>query len=83
MYPTGPALNHPAASLLLEFGTNGCPVDCGENWTVPQLQAAVDYAAHPSAQLPEAAKYLRAETLEKAMPGWSSGMMSKMIPGTA
>ena len=49
-YPTGPALNHPAADMLLQFGTTGCPVDCGQPWTRSQLEAAIQYAAHPSAK---------------------------------
>ena len=71
MYPTGLALNHPTASLLVEFGTNGCPVDCGAPWTIQQLQTAVDYAAHPSMQHPEAAKYLRKKTIEKVTQGYA------------
>ena len=71
MYPTGPAWNHPAAPVLLEFGTQGCPVDCGPHWTVEQMQAAVDYAAHPSAQQPDAAKQLRTETMEKINQGYA------------
>ena len=71
MHPTGPALNHPAAHTLIEFGTQGCPVNCGAAWTREQLQAAVDYAAHPSARLPEAAKYLQKETMEKVNQGYA------------
>ena len=71
MHPTGPAWNHPAAPLLLEFGTTGCPVNCGLHWTVAQMQAAVDYTAHPSAQQPEAAQQLQAKTLEKVDQGYA------------
>ena len=71
MHPTGLALNHPAAHTLIEFGTKGCPVDCGTAWTSDQLQAAVEYATHPSARLPEAAKYLQEETMEKVNQGYA------------
>ena len=71
IYPTGPALNHPAADVLLTFGTNGCPVECGPQWTPQQIQDAIDYAAHPSAQVPDAAAQLRQETLEKIQQGYA------------
>ena len=71
IFPTGPALNHPAADLLLEIGKNGCPVDCGPHWTHTQIQAAIDYAAHPSAKTPLAAKTLRDKTLEKVKQGYA------------
>ena len=71
LYPTGPALNHPAADFILNFGTDGCPVDCGPEWTIKQIQDAIDYAAHPSAQVPEAAQQLRLETLEKVKQGYA------------
>ena len=29
MWPRGPALNHPAMKLLMEYAEKGCPVDCG------------------------------------------------------
>ena len=70
-YPTGPALNHPAADMLLHFGTKGCPVDCGNPWTQEQLEAAITYAAHPSAKDPSAATCLRKETLEKVEQGFA------------
>ena len=31
MYPTGYALNHENARLLLGYAEHGCPVDCGAN----------------------------------------------------
>ena len=71
MYPTGPALDHPAAADLLQFGTTGCPVDCGTPWTQEQIQDAIDYAAHPSAQDAVAAKCLRTEALEKVEQGFA------------
>lgn len=71
IYPTGPAKHHPAEELLLEFGHSGCPVKCGPQWSMNQLEAAVEYAAHPSAQEPFAAKCLRKETLEKVTQGFA------------
>jgi len=71
IYPTGPAVNHPAADMLLRFGKDGCKARCGPNWSAHQIQAAIDYAAHPTAQVPEAATALRAETLEKVTQGYA------------
>ena len=33
MCPTNLALHHPAASILLEYATQGCPVNTGQPWT--------------------------------------------------
>ena len=71
MFPTGPAINHPAADVLVTFGQHGCPVDCGTPWTRDQIQAAIDYAAHPSARDPIAADALRKENLEKVTQGFA------------
>ncbi len=70
MAPSGEALKHPAADLLLEFSTDGCPVSTGPKWTKAMLEAALVKGAHPSAIVPEAATQLRAESLEKAEQGF-------------
>ena len=69
MYPGPLAQKHPAGSLLKEFGTTGCPVAIGDNWTLAQLDAAVAYGAHPSAENKQAAEALATETLEKVEQG--------------
>lgn len=72
MAPSGAALNHPAAPLLLELATTiGCVTDVGENWTLELIKAAIRRGAHPSALSPEAATQLRDETLEKANQGYA------------
>ena len=58
MNPTGPALNHPAASLLPYYAKYGCPVNCGPNWTRTQIEEALDYGVHPTAKIPEALECL-------------------------
>ena len=70
MCPTGPALNHPAAPVLLKYATDGCPVDCGADWSLEKLDEAVAYAAHPSAEAPEATKALHEEVMEKVTDGY-------------
>lgn len=70
MAPSGEALQHPAADMLLEFSIKGCPVHTGPKWTTEMLYAALDKGAHPSAMEPEASSQLRAESLEKAAQGF-------------
>jgi hypothetical protein len=71
MVPTGEALEHPAAPLLLEIATLGCRADVGEEWTLEMLDAAISKGSHPSAMEPEAAAQLREETLEKVGQGYA------------
>ena len=65
MYPGRLAQKHPAGAMLRQFGTEGCPVEIEEDWSIEQLDQAVDYGAHPSAEAVEAARCCRAEALEK------------------
>ena len=65
MFPGPLAQAHPAGDMLKQFGTHGCPVAIDEDWTIEQLDQAVAYGAHPSAERPEAARALREEALEK------------------
>ena len=65
MIPRNTALWHPFAPTLLNYAYQGCPVDCGKNWTITQMQAAVERGSHPSAKDPIAAKACRAETMAK------------------
>jgi hypothetical protein len=71
MAPSGPALEHPAAELLLELATVGCSSHTGDQWSIEMLNAAIRKGAHPSAMLPEAATQLRDETLEKVAQGYA------------
>ena len=71
MAPAGPALDHPAASLLQHYATNGCPADCGDDWTLQQLEAAIERGAHPSAREPVAAEALYIETMEQVAQGFA------------
>ena len=69
MIPRNAALHHPAATTLMEYAQHGCPVDCGRDWTIAELQAAVDRGAHPSAKEPAAAAACRREALERVADG--------------
>ena len=65
MCPTGPALNHPAATLLREWATLGCPTRTGRNWTKEEIWAAVERGPHQSATSPEALTHFTEEIKEK------------------
>ena len=65
MYPRNDVLNHPAAKELLKYAIEGCPVDCGANWTLEHIETAIRRGAHPSARTPEAAKACREEALAR------------------
>jgi hypothetical protein len=69
--PSGKALEHPAADILLQLATHGCTAECGEPWTMEMLEAAIAKGSHPSARVPEAAAQLRSETLEKVEQGYA------------
>jgi hypothetical protein len=72
MYPGPLAQAHPAGPMLASYGTHGCPVEIETNWTLAQLDQAVAYGAHPSAESPEAAAALRTEALEKVQQGFAT-----------
>ena len=65
MRPQNGALYHAAANDLLQYATNGCPVDCGRDWTIEEMQAAIEKGPHKSALDLVAITALRAETLER------------------
>ena len=46
-------LQHPAADTLLQYASDGCLLDCGQDCTIAQMEAAIQKAPHQSAQLPE------------------------------
>jgi hypothetical protein len=54
MCPSGLALHHPAAELLAEWATYGCPTCTGRRWTKEEMQEAVDHGPHHSAMSKEA-----------------------------
>jgi len=63
--------------MLQQYGTHGCPVEIVSDWTLQQLDQAVQYGAHPSASAPEAAAALREEALEKVNQGFA-----RLVPWT-
>ena len=41
MCPSGLALEHPAAKVLLEYASGGCPARTGRPWTKEEMEAAL------------------------------------------
>ena len=76
--PRDRALLHPAASLLTEHALQGCPADCGEDWSIDKMVAAIAKGPHPTANSQEAAECCWKEAEEKQRSGqallfkWSS-----------
>ena len=54
MKPSGDMLNHPASDLLMQYATKGCPVNCGQNWSKEDIEAAILRGPHQSALEPDA-----------------------------
>ena len=71
MWPTSYALKHDATEMLSSYSDNGCPVDCGKDWTAKEIDDAIKYGAHPSAKVPEALDCLIAEAKTKVENGFA------------
>ena len=69
MKPRNKALQHPASDALLQYATDGCPLDCGKDWTRAKMEAGIQKGPHKSAQSPEASKALHIEALERIAEG--------------
>jgi hypothetical protein len=65
MCPTGRALHHPAANILLEWATLGCPTCTGQDWSKSKMWEAVERGPHRSAMSPDALEHFSAEVGEK------------------
>ena len=69
MCPSGLALHHPAAPLLKEWATYGCPTNTGRPWKREETQEAIDRGPHRSALSEEAIAHFKAEVNEKIKVG--------------
>ena len=65
MCPSGRALAHPAAGLLNEWATLGCPTHTGKPWTKDEMWEAVARGPHQSAMSPEALAHFAEEATKK------------------
>ena len=63
--PCNHALDHAAAALITSYANDGCPTDCGPDWSQDHIKAAIKKGPHTSALDPAALEALHAETAEK------------------
>ena len=70
IWPRGNTLLHSAVPMLLDYAKLGCPVDCGENWSKVELQAAVEKTPHISSLLPDSAPQLYLQIMKEAKQGF-------------
>ena len=57
--------------MLLNFAKNGCPVNCGSDWTRDEIVAALRRGPHPSARQQNAAQALHKEVHDKVAQGYA------------
>jgi hypothetical protein len=69
MAPQGLALQHEAAQLLTDWEKFGCPTMTGWDWTLEQIQAAINHSPHLSALKPEAIAHFKEEVRDKVAKG--------------
>ena len=63
---------HPSAALLQEYAQRGCPVTVGQDWTLGDLEAAVDIGPHVSVLAPDAIDQMHVEAREKEKQGFAN-----------
>ena len=71
MLPCTYALTHPATELITDWGINGCPVDCGKDWTPEHIKLALQRGPHKYAKSKEAIQALQEETRDKVKSGYA------------
>ncbi len=72
MQPRPPfAVDHEAIPLLHAYAEHGCPVDCGEDWTLEHIELMLRRGPHKSSKAPDAIQVLREETADKIKHGYA------------
>jgi hypothetical protein len=69
MAPQTLALEHEAATILEDWEKFGCPTKTGRDWTLNEIQAAIDRGPHKSALEPEAIAHFAEEVADKVKKG--------------
>ena len=69
MCPAGLALHHPAAAILTQYATLGCPTQTGKPWSIDEMEAAIQRGPHASSLVEGAAEQLWLEVEEKVQKG--------------
>ncbi len=67
--PQGLAQKHEAAELLANWEKFGCPTQTGRDWTLEEIQAAMDRGPHKSALEPDAIAHFAEEIADKVAKG--------------
>ncbi len=67
--PQGLALRHEAVGLLAEWAQFGCPTRTGQDWSLAEIQAAIDRGPHQSALKPNAIGHFAEEVSSKVTKG--------------
>ena len=82
MWPSGYALSHDAAPLLSAYSEQGCPVDCGPDWSRDQIEILLKRGPHTSAKSKKAMKQLIEETKEKVRNNYARIVKRKDLKNT-
>eukprot|EP00957_Ditylum_brightwellii_P078955 6003876-Ditylum_brightwellii.AAC.1 len=71
MWPCTFAENYLERNRLEQCTTEGCPMDCGHDWTTEQIEKALCHGPHKSAQSKEAATFIHKEREEETKNGYA------------
>jgi hypothetical protein len=69
MYPRTYSKFHAATPLLFDYAKNGCPADCGPDWSKEKILLLLEKGPHNSAMKKDAIRQLWKETEEKVKCG--------------
>jgi hypothetical protein len=69
MAPEGLTLKHKAADILHKWEHFGCPTVVGRDWTLAEIQAAIDRGPHKLALELNAIKHFTEEVANKVAKG--------------
>ena len=59
------AVDHDSIILLQGYADDGCPVDCGEDWSADHIELILECGTHCSANGKKSVRQLRQETEDK------------------
>ena len=80
------AVDHDAILLLQGYSNNGCPVDCGKDWTAEHIELMLERGLRCSATGKKAVRQLRQETEDKIKHNYSRvekwGDIKNNLPST-
>ena len=69
MAPQGLALKHKATAILRKWEHFGCPTAAGQDWTLAEIQVAIDWGPHKLALEPDATEHFAEEVADKVTKG--------------